>query len=51
MTLARDGLVYAADLPLAPGLWRVDITARRGAGEVYTISDEIWVPEPGKDAR
>lgn len=43
--LARKGEVYAADLPLGPGLWRVDITARRGDGAVYTIADDVYVPE------
>lgn len=42
--LSRRGHVYAADLDLDPGLWRVDITARRG-GDVYTISDELFITE------
>lgn len=46
LTLApRAGLpgAYIASLPLGAGMWRVEITARRGEADVYVIADEIYV--------
>ena len=42
--LAASGDGYAAPLELGPGMWRAEITARRGDGAVYVITDQAYVP-------
>jgi nitrogen fixation protein FixH len=49
LTLTRDGAAWTAPAALDPGLWRVEITARRGGEVIYTIADQVWSPEPGAD--
>lgn len=39
----EDGAGYAAALALPAGMWRVDLTATRSDGAVYTIADEVWI--------
>jgi nitrogen fixation protein FixH len=46
LTLRREGGAHVAEMALAPGLWRVAIEAERVSdGAVYTIVDEVFVPE------
>lgn len=37
--------VYAADLDLAPGRWRAEMTAVDGAGATHRAGAEFWVKE------
>ncbi len=39
---SADG--YAGPADLGPGVWRAEITARRGDGAVYVITDQVYIP-------
>lgn len=38
--------IYSADITLAPGIWRVSITAESAEGQSYAAGAELLVPEP-----